>query len=70
MTIRAVHYRFEGALKVEAETDAEALRKFEQVEGIDLARNALDSLTVEWGEIEAKEPEGLSGLKASEMVRV
>jgi hypothetical protein len=69
MTIRIIHYRFEGALKVEAESEAEALRKFEQVEDIDLARNALESLSVEWVETEAKD-EGLSGLKASELVRI
>ncbi len=73
MTIRTVHYRFEGALKVEAETDDEARIKFQQVSDIDLARLCLDSLSVEWVEEEKPllpEPEGLSQLKASEMVRI
>lgn len=73
MSIRIVHYRFEGQLKVEAETDDEARMKFQQVSASDLAAYCADSLTVEWVEEEKPllpEPEGLSQLKSGEMVRI
>jgi len=70
MTIRIVHYTFEGAIRIEADSDEEARRKFEQQSAIDLAYYAADSLKVVEITEESKEPEGLSRLKDSEMVRI
>ena len=76
MSIRIVHYTFEGQLRVEAETDDEARIKFQQVDEMDLARFAFGSLKVVEITEEAPmlpeptEPEGLSRLKDSEMVRI
>lgn len=68
MTIRIVHYSFEGQLRVEAETDDEAQRKFEQQSAIDLAHFAADSLKMLYITEEGKEREGLSALKADDMM--
>lgn len=73
MTIRIVHYSFEGAIRIEADSDDEARRKFEQQSAIDLAYYAADSLKVtEIAEEDGQllpdpEPEGLARLSADEV---
>ena len=74
MKTYTVTYMFNGAIEVEADSEGEAQRKFEQCLAKDLAFYALDSLqmmdiidlapTIEEGK------EGLAELKASEMVRI
>lgn len=71
MKTYTVGYHFYGSIPVEAENEDEARRKFEQQDALDLARHALDSLEMldvsEEGPL-LPEPEGLSSLKADDMM--
>lgn len=70
MRTYSVYYAIQNTIKIEAETAEEAQRKFEQITFLDLACYAADNLVASDPVEEGKQPEGLSRLKASEMVRI